>query len=215
MATRTTRTFRCCRFRLRFLAFWGCWFHSMAAMPASLGSWVKPRQSDCIMRYVLGIIYVGICWNMLRYGRYPLIKYLRTASVSILGLAVLSGCTTTVSDDSKHAIFAPYVGKSFALQREQRLCEMENDPNFYAFRRVRLAGLSEACPRQLMTLPRGSVVTVDRVLKQWMPVSGAYWYALGHVDGTDYHFEYPWAYLYMARAPWEPNSVPAKRPPPE
>ncbi|WP_230026980.1 TMEM175 family protein [Massilia sp. Bi118] len=166
------------------------------------------------MSYVLSFIYVGIYWNKHQYRYHPFFSNLRTALMSSVCLLLLSGCSTVVSDDSKQPVFAPYIGKSLALQRSQRLCEMPDDHKVYAVRRVKLASLTEYCPKQLIALPRGTVITIDGVSKRWMPVSGAFWYALGHVAGTNYDFEYPWAYIYTVRAPWEPDTVPEKRPPP-
>lgn len=136
-------------------------------------------------------------------------------SARLIVLAIvcqLAGCATTVSDDSNGRMFRPYVGKTLPLHVAQRLCEMPDDRNFYVVRRVKLSGPKEFCPIQVVTLPVGTLVTIQSVSKQWMPVSGAMWYAMGKVVGTGEVFEYPWAYVTMHRAPWDSDSVPPNRP---
>jgi len=75
--------------------------------------------------------------------------------------------------------------------------------------------LEEYCGiRELVKLPKGTEIKIQRVIKQWMPVSGSAWYALGIVDisGNTYEFEYFYGYLSIWRAPWEDETVPIKRP---
>ena len=128
---------------------------------------------------------------------------------------LLAGCSTKHFDDSEHEYFSKYIGKKVELLEEQRLCLVRNDINSRAFRTVTLIDNDEYCEiRVLKNLPVGARVTIQRVVKQWMPVSGSAWYALGEVEveGEKVEFEYHYGYLNINRAPWESEDVPPKRP---
>jgi hypothetical protein len=124
---------------------------------------------------------------------------------------LIAGCSTIITDDSRQEIFRPYIGQTWPLQIAQRLCMMPNDRNFYSVRQIKLSGLREFCPSQVIVLPVGTLVTIQSVSKQWMPVSVSIWYAMGKIVVTGEEFEYPWAYVNVHRAPWDMDSVPPNR----
>jgi hypothetical protein len=133
----------------------------------------------------------------------------------VVSVFFFCGCSTRHYDVSKHDYFSRYIGISLPLLKAQRLCLREDNINSRAIRTIRLVELEEYCGiRELVKLPKGTEIKIQRVIKQWMPVSGSAWYALGIVDisGNTYEFEYFYGYLSIWRAPWEDETVPIKRP---
>lgn len=75
----------------------------------------------------------------------------------------------------------------------------------------------QGCIGELVTVvPAGTPVQIQSVIRQYMPISGNAWVALGRLELNDtvYEFEYYLGYLSIHRAPWEDQSVPASREPP-
>jgi len=144
---------------------------------------------------------------------------MRKFRATILLFAIcLSGCATTISDVSTKDYFRDSIGKSLPLLREQILCAVPDDINYRAVRPITLISTNAGCPLKKITLlPVGTIVYIESVKKQDMPISGDSWHALGNVtvDNKTYEFEYWYGYTSINRAPWESASVPLNRPIPK
>lgn len=131
-------------------------------------------------------------------------------------LVLLGGCTV-IRDASSHPYFKSYVGKTVALREEQKICREPDDLNYRVVRTLKMSSPMQGCIGELVTVvPAGTPVQIQSVIRQYMPISGNAWVALGRLELNDtvYEFEYYLGYLSIHRAPWEDQSVPASREPP-
>lgn len=131
-------------------------------------------------------------------------------AIGIFASASLGGCTymATTPDEENYFSNYPYVDKDVVLRREATLCEVPDNQNFRAFRKLVLAQNSFSCVNQaaIIFLPVGTSFNITAVKPRYMPMYGNTWYALGElkIDKQKYKFEYRFADLPKKfPPPWE------------